>query len=420
VLTLGWFQVTKISAVTMSSGILDQIKFCRNKLFTGKLCATSLNGETVDTLEGHCWNIYFYRGRLVGDSGGIHPLRRLRRQFSEQQIDLTPQVEENIFKSLGLNHLSFDIVGDLLTDRYLDLAQAERILAGSLVEVLFDILHYEAISQVISKNQLSYILENDSIPETRIPVILMKPDVIWETSLSQFQSWNANGLLKYSPHLLPQINSLDVLQEILPTKTFQKVTLLIEENRTLRDLAIKIDEDIVILTKSFVGLCKKNALVLRHAIDIDLIEKKLKTEIDKDGVADFLIHGSQLSVAFTKKLIIHITQNLSETSTIQDFVEKAGHRYINLKESTQALITFLKYHPDLIVMDNSSAGIKVQDLCDQLRRTSKFKNTPIVVINKNEMLLERLRNNSIEYVSKPLNHQKIFSIMNKYLIQKAS
>jgi two-component system, chemotaxis family, response regulator PixG len=420
VLALSWFQVTKISTATMSSGILDQIKFCRNKLFTGKLCATSLNGETVETLEGHCWNIYFYRGRLVGDSGGIHPLRRLRRQFSEQRIDLMPQIEENILQSLSLNHLSFDIVGNLLADRYLDLKQAEEILSGSLIEVLFDILHYEAISQIISKNQLSYILESDSISETKVPAILMKPDVIWETALAQFQSWNANGLLKYSPHLLPQINSLEVLKEILPTKTFQKITLLIEENRTLRDLAIKIDEDVVILTKSFVDLCKKNALVLRYTVDIDLIDKKLKTEIDKDGVADFLIHGSQLSLSFTKKLIIHITQNHSEISNVQDFVEKAGHSYMNLRESTQALITFLKYHPDLIVMDNSSVGIKVQDLCDQLRRTSKFKNTPIVVINKNEILLERLRNNSIEYVSKPLNHQKIFSIVNKYLVQKAS
>jgi two-component system, chemotaxis family, response regulator PixG len=402
----------------MPSGILDQLKFCRDKRFTGKLCAINLNGDTVDTSEGHCWNIYFYRGRLIGDGAGVHPLRRLRRQFSEQRIDLPDEIEHDVLNSLSINNLSFCAIGDLLANRYLDRDQAEGILVGSLIEVLFDILHYETIAHLANKPQLSYIMESDLLQESNVPVILMKPENIFETAVAQFKSWQSSGLLKYSPHLSPKIENLDLLREIVPVRTYQKLILLLEEDRTLRDIAVKIDEDVKILTKSLLGLCKKNIVSLRRTIDIELIEKSLSTDIQEIGITNFLADSSTTSVLFSRKLIVHLTQNPSESSAIQNVAEKAGHEYLNLQESTEALITFLKCSPDLILLDSTSTGFNVQDFCDRLRRTAKFKTTPIVVLSKHDSIMERLRSNSIDYVTKPLSQQKIFSIMNKYIAQQ--
>jgi two-component system, chemotaxis family, response regulator PixG len=404
----------------MPSGILDQLKFCRDKRFTGKLCAINLNGDSVDTLEGHCWNIYFYRGRLIGDSAGVHPLRRLRRQFSEQRIELPEQIEHNVLTSLSISNLSFCAIGDLLANRYLDREQAEGILMGSLIEVIFDILHYETIANLAHKPQLSYILESDLLQESNVPAILMKPDTVVETAIAQFKSWHSSGLIKYSPHLSPKIDDLDLLQDTLPIRTYQKIILLLEEDRTLRDIAVKIDEDVKILTKSLLGLCKKNLLSLRRTADIELDEKSLSTEIKEVGVTDFFIDSSVTSALFSRKLVAHVSQNSSESSAIQNVMEKAGHEYLNLKESTEAFIAFLKCSPDLILLDNASTGFNAQDFCDRLRRTSKFKNTPIVVLSKSDSLIDRLRSTSVDYVTKPLSQQKIFSIMNKYIAQHAS
>jgi two-component system, chemotaxis family, response regulator PixG len=404
----------------MPSGILDQLKFCRDKRFTGKLCAINLNGDSVDSLEGHCWNIFFYRGRLIGDSAGVHPLRRLRRQFSEQRIELPEQIEHNVLTSLSINNLSFCAIGDLLANRYLDRDQAEGILMGSLIEVIFDILHYETIANLAHKPQLSYILESDLLQESNVPAILMKPDTVVETAIAQFKSWHTSGLIKYSPHLSPQIDDLDLLQDALPIRTYQKIILLLEEDRTLRDIAVKIDEDVKILAKSLLGLCKKNVLSLRRTTDIELNEKSLSTEIKEVGVTDFFIDSSVTSALFSRKLVAHISQNSSESSAIQNVMEKAGHEYLNLKESTEAFIAFLKCSPDLILLDNASASFNTQDFCDRLRRTAKFKNTPIVVLSKSDSLIDRLRSTSVDYVSKPLSQQKIFSIMNKYIAQQVS
>lgn len=400
----------------MSSEIINQLRFCRNQRFTGKLCASSLRGDTVDNLEGHCWNIYFYRGRLIGDSAGIHPLRRFRRQFSAQRISLPVEIEDNILQSLRTNCLSFEIVTGLLTDRHIDLEQSENILTGSLLEVLFDILHYETVSQAFNTSKLSYFLEKNADSDRWMPHILLKTETVWASVVQQFQLWDASELLRYSPHLSPKINNLGVLRQQLSIKTFEKVVLLLEDNRTLRDLAVKIDEDVVILAKSLVGISKKNGLTLQRTVDVDLVEKKISTMIDDETISKFLVHGSELLTAVSKKLIVHLTQNSGEISAIQNFVQEVGHDYLHLSETTQALLTLIKCSPDLIVIDNASVGINAQDLCDRLRRTGKFKTTPIVMLGKrNEGVLERLRSYSIDHVSKPLDQRKIFSMINKHI-----
>jgi two-component system, chemotaxis family, response regulator PixG len=224
-------------------------------------------------------------------------------------------------------------------------------------------------------------------------------------------------LIRYSPHLSPKIADLNLLQETLPVRTYQKIILLLEGDRTLRDIAVKIDEDVKVLANSLLGLCKKNVVSLRRTIDIELTEKSLSTEIQEVGVSDFLIESSTTSALFNKKLIAHLTQNNSESSAIKNVMEKAGHEYLNLKESTEALILFLKCTPDLILLDSASDGFNTQDLCDRLRRTAKFRSTPIVILSKHDSIMGRLRINSIDYVTKPLSQQKIFSIMNKYVAQ---
>jgi two-component system, chemotaxis family, response regulator PixG len=201
-------------------------------------------------------------------------------------------------------------------------------------------------------------------------------------------------------------------------RTYQKIILLLEEDRTLRDIAVKIDEDVKILTNSLLGMCKKNVLSLRRTTDIELMEKSLSTDIKEVGINDFFIDGSATSALFSKKLVAHISQNTSESSAIKNVMEKAGHEYLNLKESTEALIAFLKCSPDLILLDGSSSGFNTQDFCERLRRTGKFKTTPIVVLSKNDSIIERLRSSSVDYVTKPLSQQKIFSIMNKYIAQQ--
>lgn len=91
---------------SLPSEIFAQIKNCINNRFTGKLNIVSSN-----TLQ---WIVYFYAGKIVGDSGGSHPIRRLHRQIVQYCPSLTKEVES--FHDTGiLNGNPFFSIKNLLT-----------------------------------------------------------------------------------------------------------------------------------------------------------------------------------------------------------------------------------------------------------------------------------------------------------------
>lgn len=406
----------------MTSGILQQLHFCSNKRFTGKLSIISLEGSSIDNLQGHCWNLFFYRGRLVGDSDGIHPVRRIRRQFSRLCIELPEELELKLLRSVEMKERNYLMINDLLANQYIDRYQAEKIIGGSLIEMLFDIFQYEAISKLAGKSHLSCILENDTADKLLVPAVLLKPEPIWEESIEELRIWQENGLMKYSPNLCPEIHDYVSFQSLTCSKTYSKIINLLDSNRTLRDIATKIDEDVAVIT---IGLSKyhdKKVLSFRRIGDLSSIGQKLSTALNGNSNID-VFNETLTSIGIPKKqLVVHIGKNDAEVRTIETIVKNTGYDYANLQESGQAMIALLRCSPELIIID-STAQFDAHDFCSQLRRTRKFRETPIVLLKEGENMMNWMRGKMVHYnesIYKPLSHQKIFAVLDKYVNQLVS
>lgn len=406
----------------MTSGILQQLHFCSNKRFTGKLSIISLDGSSIDNLQGHCWNLFFYRGRLVGDSDGIHPVRRIRRQFSRLCIELPEELELKLLSSVEMKDRNYFMINDLLANQYIDRDQAEKIIEGSLIEMLFDIFQYEAISKLAGKSHLSCILENDAADKLVVPEVLLKPEPIWEESIEELKIWQENGLMKYSPNFCPEIYDYVSFQSLTCSKTYSKIINLLDSNRTLRDIATKIDEDVAVIT---IGLSKyhdKKVLSFRRIGDLSSIGQKLSTTLTGNSNID-VFNETITSVSLPKKqLVVHIGKNDAEVRTIETIVKNTGYDYANLQESGQAMIALLRCSPELIIID-STAQFDAHDFCSQLRRTRKFRETPIVLLKEGENMITWMRGKMVHYnesICKPLSHQKIFAVLDKYVNQLVS
>jgi two-component system, chemotaxis family, response regulator PixG len=406
----------------MTSGILQQLHFCSNKRFTGKLSIISLDGSSIDNLQGHCWNLFFYRGRLVGDSDGIHPVRRIRRQFSRLCIELPEELELKLLSSVEMKDRNYFIINDLLANQYIDRDQAEKIIEGSLIEMLFDIFQYEAISKLAGKSHLSCMLENDAADKLVVPAVLLKPEPIWEESLEELKIWQENGLMKYSPNFCPEIYDYVSFQSLTCSKTYSKIINLLDSNRTLRDIATKIDEDVAVIT---IGLSKyhdKKVLSFRRIGDLSSIGQKLSTTLNGNSNID-VFNETLTSIGIPKKqLVVHIGKNDAEVRTIETIVKNTGYDYANLQESGQAMIALLRCSPELIIIDGT-AQFDAHDFCSQLRRTRKFRETPIVLLKEGENMINWMRGKMVNYnesICKPLSHQKIFAVLDKYVNQLVS
>ncbi len=395
--------------------LLQQINFCSEKRFTGKLCVTSFDGNNINDFEGNSWNIYFYRGRLVGDSAGIHPIRRLRRQLSQQQVDLPGSSGDSFFSEQELQEPNYFSIKKLLTDNYIDREQAEQIIEGSLLEVLFDILHIEEKEKIQKKSLPVYILQASENEDDLVPEILIQPKAISQKVALIFQDWCDNGFIKYSPNLTPYIPSYPKLQKLLPVRTYQKIACLLDNEQTLRDIAVKIGEDLEAIMKTVIRYQELQVVYLQLMADIDITKKKLVTAITTKKESS--IFGDVKSLE-NNILIAHISNNELEIKTIQTIVENAGHGYINLQEASQVFLTLLKYQPALILVDNTTRNINSYSLCSQLRRTTKFKDTPIIFLTndrtKTSWSIDRSSHPN-EYIYKPFSHQKIFAVLDKYI-----
>jgi two-component system, chemotaxis family, response regulator PixG len=161
-----------------------------------------------------------------------------------------------------------------------------------------------------------------------------------------------------------------------------------------------------------------NIVSLRLLPDLDITNKRLITAIKPKKKSS--IFGDTKSLE-NNILIAHLSNNQAEIKTIQTIVENAGHGYINLQEASQVFLTFLKYQPALILVDNLSGSINANNICSQLRRTDKFKDTPIIFLGNDTGMIGWIRNiksQPNECISKPFSHQKIFTVLDKYIKSK--
>ncbi len=395
--------------------LLQQINFCSEKRFTGKLCVTGFDGNNIDNFDGNCWNIYFYRGRLVGDSAGIHPIRRLRRQLSQQEVELPGDSGDAFFSVEELEEPNYLVIKRLLKENHVDREQAEKIIAGSLIEVLFDIQHFEERALIKKKSPPVYILQASQAENSSVPEILIKPETILEKVAASFQTWCQQGLIRYSPNLTPGVDDYTKLQQFLPVRTYEKIVCILDGEQTFRDIAVKIGEDIEPIMKTVLKYCEIKAVSLFLMPDIDISKKRLTTAITMSQESAIFDDAKLLEDTV---LIAHLSSNKLEVKTIQTIVENAGHHYINLQEASQVFLTFLKYQPALILVDNVTSNINSHGFCSQLRRSNKFKSTPIVFLSNDRGLMSWVRDRTShpnEYISKPFSHQKIFTVLDKYI-----
>jgi len=62
------------------------------------------------------------------------------------------------------------------------------------------------------------------------------------------------------------------------------------------------------------------------------------------------------------------------------------------------------------------------ELCEQLRKLSCFRQTPIVILTSSDGFANRLRSkivNASDFLSKPLNAEAVLTVINKHLNQGA-
>lgn len=120
--------------------------------------------------------------------------------------------------------------------------------------------------------------------------------------------------------------------------------------------------------------------------------------------------------------VVCIDDSPAMLETIQQYLGTDRFELITVDNPMESLTALFGMKPDLILMDVSMPGINGNRLCQILRRSSTFKELPIIMVSGNAGALDRAKAESsgaTDYLTKPFSKEGLLAIVDKYLSRNA-
>lgn len=390
-------------------------------LFTGKLssklqaCSQGQQRGRLDikNSQGQQWSLYFDLGHLVGEAGGVHPVRRWCRQLARYcpQLGVDPV---SIQGGKVAQYWDYDSLAKLVRQNQALRALMVAVIEGSIAEVLFDILQQEELIGYRAEAQLSYTY----FPEDFLypsPLVFIKVDRAWMQARQAWESWRQAGLEDYSPNMAPVIWQQEKLQQYISPTAYRRLVAMVDGKHTLRDLALKLKQEPLLLTQSIIPYVRQGLMKLIEVTDLSYTSERLTTPAQPAPVAPQPRATQQQP---TNTLVAYIDDSPIDSQIMGQIVIKTGCRYINIQDSVQALAMLLEHKPSLIFLDLVMPIANGYEICAQIRRTSIFKDTPVIIVTGNDGIVDRVRAKvvrSTDFLAKPIDTKKVLAILRKYL-----
>lgn len=360
------------------------------------------------------WSLYFHLGHLVGDAGGVHPVRRWRRQLSQYcpqlGIDAVSIQEGN-----GLRCWDYESLTELVRQKEILREQMVAIVRGSIAEALFDILQKEELISDYSQAQLTYTY----FPEVTLyssPLVFIEADLARKQAQQAWETWRQAGLVNYSPNLAPVIWQHEKLQRQISPSAYYRLTALVDGKQTIRDLALELRQEPLLVIQSLIPYIRRGLMELIEVGDLSQTIEHFTASHSKPVPVATLPNFTQRQP--TSPLVAYIEDSPMDSQIMGQIVTKAGLRYINIQDSVQALPMLLEHKPSLILLDLVMPIANGYEICAQIRRTSIFKDTPVIIVTGNDGIVDRIRAkmvHSTDFLAKPINPMKVLANLRKYL-----
>jgi len=338
------------------------------------------------------WFVFFLNGQIVYATDGDRGLSRLRDYLRHYRIEIDlEQIAASTFAAD--NTLEYAYLWTLLEDRVLTPAQGRSIIHSIVHETLFDLL---------SLHQGSFIFERGAALS---PYLTTLPSTALTTKIvQQVREWKQLHPHIQSPDRYLTIADLKGLRQGLPAATANRLECWVDGKTSLRQLARYLNRDILTVGRA-VYPCVKHGWIQIHAPKIT-------------GVT---IHNPQLSSGTKTPRITCIDDAIAVCKTVETILQQQGFTVMSCSEPLQAFSLLFHQPPDLILCDIAMPVLDGYELCAMLRRSSVFRQTPIVMLTGKDEFLDRVRAKTVgatDYLTKPFTDSELLMLVEKNLYFK--
>ena len=386
--------------------ILGLLNDLQKQSFTG---IAHIQSRTKDH-HAH-WKIYFYLGKLIWANGGFHSYRSWMRHLTQYcpQINLD-QVDirsSDLYKCHEYHTLRL-----LLQRQLIKPETITELISSKIQEVLFDIFQKQETDTLELEAEdipLSSLLEQN----TNESFIYIDLDTAFTQGEQQWFTWKKSGFININPNSAPQIISQQQLKQAVPPVVYQNFIKLLDGRRTLRDLAVGMNKDLLLLTKSIYPYVQQQLLQLVEVPDLKLIKTIDNSE------KNLLKQPKNTS---NKPLIACVDDSPQVCQIMNQIVTKADYRFLGIQQPIQAVPSLINANPKMIFLDIGMPILNGYEVCTQIRRVSKLQEVPIIMLTGNDGVFDRVKAKvcgASDFISKPIEIEKILKAIEKFSVPNA-
>lgn len=245
--------------MSTNSKLGEQLLSLNRQKFTGILTITAQNDQQK-------WEMFFHQGEYLWTEGGYHTNRSWQRNFNyycpginQETIVLRHQPQ--------MRSLNYCLLNILIQRKIIERKQAQALIENRSQEILFDLLqkeYHDTLKLSRESTSAHYLLKSGfslSLASVNFEQKLFKAKTAWS-------NWGSKGLASCSPHHAPLLHREGDLQQIVPDLIFINMSRLLNGKQTLRDLAVRMDKNVLEVTCGIIPYFFKGYLRLLEIADL--------------------------------------------------------------------------------------------------------------------------------------------------------
>ena len=375
----------------ISNNLVNEFKTCTQLQYNGKL--------NIKSSKGSQWTFYYRLGRIVWATGGTHPFRRWRRHMAQNCPQIDVDKLQLRLQDLSIDYWDYRLLEIFYKKQKIQREQINSIVDNTITELLFDLAMQGNFASISCNRSQEVILET--------PMSFTSAEMSVKHMQDSWKIWSEAGLANFFPDLAPVLRRPEQLQQMVSPSVYKNFVNLINGKFTLRDLAVKMKQSVLPLTRSLLPYILKGIIELVEVPDLPL------------GVTE--VNNNSTTTQPKKRLaplVACVDDSPQVCKMLEDIITSNGLRFVKIQDAVQALPTLIQDKPDLIFLDLIMPVASGYEICTQLRRISTFANTPIIILTGSDGFLDRVRAKvvgSTDFLTKPIVADKVMGIIRKYL-----